>query len=253
MSTTTITPTLTLPNSLNSGEQIEGYKLWVSIPANDDTGVIIDNVLPGDEIIIYDASGICSFDKTNMELVKAIVGLANSVAGDVLMYATDGEAAPFVASWDQAVKKIGDAVGDSDIEHKRRDSYGRDPGTGDYGKHEGGLIVCMPKSKGAVYATSDYYLADDSKSNGRKESYYSSAAKNANLMYPCPVSGGLMSRTATEAGAIHVLAFDENFQDNAGSYNVGLMVIRSERPSGSTSDQVYNNLLGAAPSSSISG
>ena len=96
MSTTTISPTLTLPNRLDSGEQIEGYKLWVSIPANDDTGVIIDNVLPGDEIVIYDASGICSFDKTNMAMVKAIVGLANAVAGDVVMYATDGAAAPFV-------------------------------------------------------------------------------------------------------------------------------------------------------------
>lgn len=253
MSTTTISPTLTLPNRLDSGEQIEGYKLWVSIPANDDTGVIIDNVLPGDEIIIYDASGICSFDKTNMAMVKAIVGLANAVAGDVVMYATDGAAAPFVASWNEAVKKIGDAVGDSDIEHKRRDAYGRDPGTGDYGKHEGGLIVCMPKSKGAVYATDDYYLADGSKDNGRKESYYSSAAKAANLMYPCPVSGGLMRRTATEAGAIHVLAFDENFSDNAGAYNVGLMVIRSERPTGTSSDEIYNNLMGAAPSSSISG
>lgn len=253
MSSTSITPTLTLPTNLDSGAQIEGFKLWVSIPANDETGVTIDNVLPGDEIIIYDASGICSFDKTNMALVKAIVGLANAVAGDVLMFATEGAAAPFVEAWNKSLSAIGNAVGDADIKKTRRDAYCRDPGTGDYAKNEGGLIVCMPKSKGAVYATSDYHLLDGAKSNGRKEEFYSAAAKSANLFYPCPVSGGLMSRTATEAGTIHVLAFDENFSDNAGAYNVGMMILRKERPSGASSDEIRSKLLGAAPSSSIGG
>lgn len=253
MSSTSITPTLTLPTNLDSGAQIEGFKLWVSIPANDEAGVTIDNVLPGDEIIVYYTSGICSFDKTNMAMVKAIVGLANAVAGDALMFATDGAAAPFVEAWNKSVKAIGDAVGDADIEKKRRDAYGRDPGTGDYAKNEGGLIVCMPKSKGVVYATSDYYLLDGTKENGRKLDYYSAAAKNANLFYPCSVSGGLLSRTATEAGTINVLAFDEKFSDNAGAYNVGMMVIRGNRPSGATSDEVRQKLMGAAPSSGIDG
>ena len=74
MSSTSITPTLTLPTNLDSGAQIEGFKLWVSIPANDEAGVTVDNVLPGDEIIVYYTSGICSFDKTkqafNFECLK---------------------------------------------------------------------------------------------------------------------------------------------------------------------------------------
>lgn len=246
MSVTTITPTLTLPTKSESGATIQGFKLWASIPANDDTGIIIDNVMEGDTILIYDASGIASFGKTNMALVKSIVGMANAIAGDVLLYATDGAAEPFLASWNSAVKSIGDAVGDADIEHKRRDAYGRDPGTGDYGKHEGGLIVCMPTSHGAIYATSDYYLADGSKSNGRKTSYYSTAAKNANAMYPCNVSGAILQQTAKQAGAIHVLAFDENFQDNAGAYNVGLMVIRN----GNNVESISSQLQSAGPSAS---
>ncbi len=244
MSVTTITPTLTLPTLSESGDTVDGYKLWASIPANDDTGIIIDNVMEGDTIMIYDASGICSFDKTNMALVKSIVGLANAIAGDVLLYATDGAAEPFVQSWNTAVKSIGDAVGDADIEHKRRDAYGRDPGTGDYGKHEGGLIVCMPSSRGAIYATSDYYLADGSKDHGRKTEYYSSAAKNANAMYPCNVSGAILQQTAKTAGAIHVLAFDENFQDNAGAYNVGLIVVRN----GNDVESISAALQSAGPS-----
>jgi len=247
MSVTTITPSLTLPSTMPNGQQVEGHKLWVSIPANDDTGVIIDNVLPGDEVYVYDASGISSFDKTNMKLVKSIIGLANAVAGDALMFA-EPETAPFVEAWNSALKGIGDAVGDSDIEHTRRDQYGRDPGTGDYGKHEGGLIVCMPESNGVIYATSDYYLGDDSKSNGRKTDYYSQATKDKNAFFPCNVAGGKLSGTAGKAGAVHILAFDSNFSDNAGAYNVGVMVIRGVRPSGKTRDQIVQALLGAGPS-----
>ncbi|WP_025762614.1 hypothetical protein [Dyadobacter tibetensis] len=247
MSTQSITPNLTLPSFLDSGQQIEGFKLWVSIPANDDTGVIIDNVLPGDEIYVYDASGIASFKKTSMKLVKAIVGIANAIAGDVLMVATEGAAAPFVGAWNTALKGIGDAVGDSDISHGRRDMFGQDPGTGDYGKNEGGLIVCMPESRGAIYASDSYHLADDSKSQGRKYQYYSQAIKDKNAFFPCPVPDGRMSGKATISGAVHVLAFDSNFQDNAGSYNVGLIVVRGLRPSGQSTDSVYSKLMGAGP------
>jgi hypothetical protein len=251
--TTLVVPSLTLPltlkdsNGTNIG-QAEAFKLWASIPSNDDVGIIIDNVLPGDEIVIYDASGIASFKSTSMALIKGVVGIANALATSALVYATDGAAAPFVKEWNNALDKVGKAVGDSDIKHGRRDAYGRDPGTGDYGKHEGGLIVCMPESKGAVYATSDYYLEDGAKDHGRKYKYYSDKAKSHNVLYPCNVTDGKMSAVAGVAGAIHVLAFDEKFTDNAGAYTVGLIVIRNERPSGKTRDAVYAEIESAGPS-----
>ncbi|MCW5201277.1 hypothetical protein VU07_05750, partial [Desulfobulbus sp. F4] len=160
MSGIVITPSVTLPANNQDGKQYEAFKVWASIPVCDDKGITIDNVKNGDEITIYNAAGIASFDKTSMKMIKAIVGIANGIAGDILIYATDGLAAPFVEAWNKSLKAIGDAVGDSDIEHKRRDPYGKDPGTGDTGKHEGGLIVCMPGSGGAIYATDDYYFQD---------------------------------------------------------------------------------------------
>lgn len=251
-SITTVTPTITLPiNMAGVTGQIEAFKLWVSIPANDDTGVLIDNVMAGDQIQVYDASGIASFKETSMKLVKGIVGVANAIAGDLLLYATDGTAAPFVMAWNKAVQGISDAVGDSDIKHARRDQYGRDPGTGDYGKDEGGLIVCMPESKGVIYATDDFHFADGAKSHGREYQYYSAAAKNYNVLFPSNVSGGRLTATASIPGAVHVLAFDSNFKDNAGSYTVGLLIIRGIRPSGRTVEQLAASIRGAAPSSGM--
>jgi hypothetical protein len=243
-----ISPALTLPPTMAGAPYaIEAYNLWVSIPANNDVGAIISGVLAGDTLIVYSASGIASFDSTSMKLVGAALGLANAIAGDVLMFATEGAAAPFVAAWNTAASTVIDAVGNADIKSKRRDPYGCDPGTGDYASHEGGLIVCMPECKGAIYASDDYYLGDDSKSKGRRYPDYSAAAKKRNVLYPCPVPGGLMSATASIAGAINILAFDSTFDDNAGSYNVGLCIVRGQRQSGRSVDELVAALQSAGP------
>lgn len=250
-SVVTVAPALTLPPALAGAPYaIEAYNLWVAIPANNDVGAVISGVLPGDTLIVYSASGIASFDSTSMKLVKAVLGIANAIAGDVLMFATEGAAAPFVAAWNTAVSDLGAAVGDADIKSKRRDPYGRDPGTGDYASHEGGLIVCMPESKGAVYATDDYYLGGDSKDHGRRYQDYSAAAKQHNVLFPCPVNGGLMRATATVAGAINILAFDSKFDDNAGAYSVGICVVRDQRGSGRNSDELLAALQQAGPTQS---
>lgn len=245
-----VVPSLTLPLEMNDSNgvhigQVEAFKLFASITANDDTGIIIDNVLPGDEIIIYDASGIASFRMTDMKKVKAVVGIANALTTKALVYATDGAALPFTKVWNSTLEKVGDAVGDSKIKHSRRDAYGRDPGTGDYAKNEGGLIVCMPKAKGAIYATNDYHLTGDTKKKGRKTKYYPSKANDKNVFYPCNVDGGRMSGVAQIAGTIHVLAFDDKFSDNAGAYTVGMIILRKERPSGKTRDALLREIQGA--------
>jgi hypothetical protein len=226
----TIASQLVLPDKVD-GKNPQAFKLSVSIPANDDTGVMIDNVMKGDRIYIYDASGICSFKSAKMKRIKSIVRIANVVAEGILLAATEGAAAPAIPLWNTALKEIGNAVGDSDIKHSRRDAYGQDPGTEDYGKNEGGLIVCMPESKGAVYATDKFHFHDGAKQEGRLYKYYSQAAKDSNVLFPCnhkneKKDGGRLSATASVHGAIHVLAFDSNFDDNAGAYNVSLVVIR---------------------------
>lgn len=250
---TAFSPTLTLPLNyqLASGQSVpaEAYKLWACIPANDETGIVIDNVQAGDTVLIYDASGIASFKSTNMDVVKAAVGIANAIVNGVAIVATEGAAAPFLAGWNGVVDKVQDAIPSGAVQHGRRDMYGRDPGTGDYGKQEGGLIVCMPESKGPIYATSDYYLDDGSKSGGRQTKYFSKATKAKNAFFPCNVSGGTLQGTASMAGAVHVLAFDSKFSDNAGYYTVALLVLRGT--SGKSQQQLISELTNAPPSAGM--
>lgn len=232
----TFSPTVTLPDQDRDGQAIQYFLVWASIPANDDKGIVIDNVLEGDEIEVYNTAGIASFDKVNMEPIKGIVGIINAVAGGAIVLAQP-EMAPLVAGFTAGVEAIVAAVPD-ELGGKRRTAYGLDPGTGDYAKNEGGLIVCMPESSGAIYATDKYHLTGDTKNEGRLYKYYSDATKDVNAFFPCPVikdandptspNNGRMSATSGKAGrgAVNILAFDERFDDNAGYYNVGIIITR---------------------------
>ncbi len=242
-----VVPSLTLPLDMKDSEgkmikDIEAFKLFASISSTDDNGIIIDNVKKGDEIIIYDASGIASFRMSSMKLVKAVVGIANAIGTKALVYATDGAALPFTKAWNKALSSIGEAIDDGKIKHSRRDAYGCDPGSDDYAKNEGGLIVCMPKSKGAIYATDSYHLTGDTKNKGRREEYYSKKTKEKNAFFPCPEKGCRMSGIAEESGAAHILSFDDKFTDNCGAYTVGILVIRKHRPSGKSRNVIIDDI-----------
>jgi hypothetical protein len=232
----TFSPAVTLPAQGPDGQPIQHFLIWASIPANDDKGIVIDNVLKGDVIEVFDTAGIASFDKVNMEPVKGIVGIMNAIV-DGAVVLTQPEMAPLVAAFTAGVATIVDVV-PNELGNARRTAYGLDPGTGDYAKNEGGLIVCMPDSYGAIYATDNYHLTGDTKNEGRLYKYYSDETKKMNAFFPCPVfndpdnptspNNGRMSATSEklERGAVTILAFDEKFTDNAGYYNVGIIVTR---------------------------
>jgi hypothetical protein len=231
----TFSPAVTLPEQGPNGQPIQHFLVWASIPANDDKGIVIDNVLRGDVIEVYNTAGIASFDKVNMEPIKGIVGIMNAMI-DGAVVLTEPEMAPLVAAFTVGVNAIVDAVPD-ELGNARRTAYGLDPGTGDYAKNEGGLIVCMPESYGAIYATDKYHLTGDTKNEGRLYKYYSDETKKMNAFFPCPIfneddpnspDNGRMSATSNQVGrgAVTILAFDENFSDNAGYYNVGIIVTR---------------------------
>ena len=251
----TFTPSITLPNQTPDDVPIQHYLVWASIPANDDKGIVIDNVLEGDEIEVYNAAGIASFGKVNMEPIKGIVGIINVVAGGAIVLA-EPEMAPLVAGFTAGVEAIIDAV-PNELGTTRRNAYGLDPGTGDYAKDEGGLIICMPESSGAIYATDKYHLTGDTKNEGRLYKYYSDATKDINAFFPCPVENdandpaspdnGRMSGTSGKAGrgAINILAFDERFDDNAGYYNVGMVITRHSNMT--PNPQLKEQLIQAVP------
>eukprot|EP01084_Bolivina_argentea_P213789 363001_1 len=116
-----------------------------------------------------------------------------------------------------------------DIKHKRRDGYGQDPGTDDYAKNEGGIIVCMPKAGGALYATDENHLQSGAKQNGRLPKYFSQNVINLNSFFPCNKSGGQMLATAKQDGVLHIIAFDQKFSDNGGTYEVKINITRPSK------------------------
>ena len=265
----TFSPSLTLPIDFQmaSGESVpaQAYKLWACIPANDETGVVIDNVQTGDIVLIYDVSGIASFKETKMKTVKSGISIISAVVNSGVSIGTEiaagvatggvstaasaatgiSLAAPILQGWNSVIDEVQKAIPNDAVKHARRDAYGKDPGTGDCAKNEGGLIVCMPESKGAIYATSDFYLASDAKSEGRKVKYFSSETKKKNAFFPSNVKGGTLLGTATMPGAVHILAFDSKFTDNAGYYKVAIMVLRGT--ANKTKEQLIAELVAAGP------
>ncbi len=198
---------------------------WAVISANHDKGIVLDNLKSGDKVTIADASGIASFGQTDLGEVKSIITVMGAVAWTGVELVTEGDATIFKGLYDAGLKAIKDAMPDK-VTKMRRDAWGRDPGSDDYAKDEGGLIVCMPEAHGAIYSEDDTHLLGDTKNQGRIPEFYPEAIVGKNSFFPCTCKQGLMSKTATTDGAAVVLAFDSNFKDNVGWYEVKITVDR---------------------------
>ncbi|MCP3942967.1 MAG: hypothetical protein GY710_15980 [Desulfobacteraceae bacterium] len=204
-----------------------GYALWAYVSANDDKGLIIDGIEKGDTFHIENASGIASFDKTSLDFVAGIIAVANAITKTGLEVLTEGSSTVFNGVFDEAAKTLEQQFSGKEIKHCRRDAYGQDPGTDDYAKNEGGLIICMPKAHGALYATDgNRFQNNDVHDKGRLTKYYSKNVKNMNSFFPCTRSGGQMKGVADTDGSINILSFDQNFEDNCGYYELKISVVR---------------------------
>lgn len=205
-----------------------GYALWSYVSANDDKGLIVDGIKNGDTVYIENVSGIASFDKTSLDPVAGIIAVANAITKNGLGVLTEGQSLVFNGAFDTAAETLEKKFAGHEIEHCRRDAYGQDPGTDDYAKNEGGLVICMPKAHGALYATDENQFHDnDVHKNGRLPKYFSANVKKMNSFFPCNKNGGQMYATAEVDGSANILAFDQKFTDNCGYYELKLSVVRS--------------------------
>lgn len=201
------------------------FSCWIDIVANDPNGVVISNVKKGDIIEIGLINGVASFEQTTMAPVKSFIAVRAGIMKDSLDYYTLGQADETKDAIEQATKCILESL-PNEIKHKPRDGYGQDPTTDEYSTTEGGIIICMPKAKGAIYATSENYLSDDAKTNGRKQEYFPENIKNVNSWFPCQLEGGIMKKQAEVDGEINILAFEQNWEDSAGDYQFRLTIVR---------------------------
>ena len=210
---------------INEFPEAKKISLWAVVTANDKEGLIIDGLNPGDRVEIDSGNGIASFKDTNMKPLKSIITIAQAATEAGAAVLTEGESLALHDQFQMSFDAIKDAIPDN-IKHARRDAWGQDPGTGDYAKHEGGLIVCMPSAHGAIYATEENYLASGAKQNGRQPKYFSNNINRLNSFFPCMCRGGIREAICKEDGAINILAFDSKFTDNAGYYEFNVDITR---------------------------
>ena len=124
--------------------------LLLVVNASNNIGIPIENVRKGDQIILGPASGIATFskDKGNPRLAGLVGVLAKGavVAGSALGCP---ECAPVIVAANTFAQNEFKAPTE-DAERKPRDAYGKIPGTKDFARQEGGVIICMPEADGLV-------------------------------------------------------------------------------------------------------
>lgn len=214
-------PDVILPDDLEQAD------LWAEISATDDSGVTVQGVEKGDTIKIESVAGICSFSKREgFKRVLSVIGMVGGFAGGGRALFGAQQIEDFGKELKKQAGEIKEQVGNAALGAKRRDGYGYDPGDNKFAEREGGLIVCMPTCHGPFYSSDDFRIVfgGDGDKVGRLPRHYRKFSEKC--FFPCREPDGRMSMKAPAAGTLYILAFDSDYSDNSGSYEVRFQVTR---------------------------
>ena len=202
---------------LDEGER--EWTIWASINTADDHGISVDKVKGGDKLTIEAISGVGYFTGQSgwwkvLSVIYKVSGTfasAGSTAENVLK-ALSGETLPREGKDD-----------DVDGKSKPRDGYGRNLNDGGkFAKEEGGIAVCMPTASGPMYAHGGNHFENGS---GRStENLKEGSEMKENCFFPSRARGTI---DLNGNGVLYIYAFDKNYRDNAGTYE---LKFRIERP-----------------------
>jgi len=209
-----------LPDGFGSGFQWDRADnevlLVMFINAADPLGVSIDGLQAGDQVQIMSASGIASFkqDKGNSTAssLVGVVAAGAQVAATALGYP---EVAPVITAAEAFAK---DQFKATNVRILRRDPFGVDPGSGRGAAQEGGMLVCMPEAGGTFYSGEDrkrWIQGDGTRSDEHLPSHF-----NYTAFFPRQGYTTHNTRICQQSGQMFVLAWDWQFDDNAGFYKV---------------------------------
>lgn len=190
-------------------------EFWAEISATDDSGVSVDKLKEGDELQIIEISGACSFAEGKSGRIQSII----ATAADAALGAA-GAAAWQVAvglmrkDLDEHMAPEGGA--DDNDGGKKRDGYGQEVGgTGNYAQEEGGIIVCLPEAGGVVYSSKKVRRAKGGGGGNTGRGWFFPTRKDVGI-----------KRKINRDGVLRIAAFDSNYSDNAGSYEVKFSITR---------------------------
>ena len=200
------------PDIVFNPEGEEPCEFWAEISATDDSGVSVDKLKEGDKLQIIEISGACSFARGKSGLILSIISTT----------AVAALGAAGAAAWKAAVNSMRRdldkhmAVDGGNDGSKKRDGYGQEVGgKGNYAREEGGIIVCLPKAGGVVYSSEKVRRADDGDRRDTAGGWF----------FPTRQDVG-KARKIDSDGVLRIAAFDSNYGDNAGSYEVKFVITR---------------------------
>ncbi len=209
--------------------------LGMAINAADTLGVAIGGLKAGDKVEVVQATGVCTFDKdTGNPLLSSLIGLL----GDGAEAVVDAESGStqFNSTIQSATQTLQTLAKGSGKGTMPRDPFGIVQGSNSYGLDEGGVVVMMPQAGGIYYSGGGHSPASARLPHvfGQARGLPADLAPYANIVplyflgHTVP-NGGAVCQTD---GVAYVLAWDWNYSDNAGTYQV---VVRLTRGNGSAS------------------
>ena len=80
-----------------------------------------------------------------------------------------------------------------------------------------------------MYAHDTNHLAGIAKAEGRLDKHLDNLMRDE-CFFPNRIPGGRMALEARSSGILYLLAFDNDYSDNSGSYEVAFRIERPERP-----------------------
>ncbi len=197
------------------------WTIWATINAADDQGISIDDIRSGDKVTIESISGVTYF--------AGQAGWWTFLRSGVRMVA-EGAALPMsvgrIASVIDALERnqnLSVVPGEKDSS-KPRDGFGRNLDNGNYAKEEGGVVICGPKASGPMYAHEKNHPRDDT---GRTKDQLKedSEMKYGDCFFA--MRGGASVEIKGD-GVLHVYAFDTNYKDNSGVYEMKFRITRDQ-------------------------
>ena len=189
----------------NAGPDIElkgtgPWTIWAWINAADDHGIQINGVKAKDELEIDFISGIGYFAGASgwWRALSIAIEVAGGVVNPMSKIAAKGR-----------LEEVNKTVPKDEKASKPRDGYGGNLDGGGTATEEGGIIICPPAVRGPTYAKTIKRPDNGGKKNG--------------CFFPTRIDRKI---TITEGGVLSVVAFDSNYADNAGRYEVKLCIKR---------------------------
>lgn len=207
---------------IDLGDDTE-WTIWARVNAADAHGISVNKVQDGDELTIETLSGVAYFGGKSgwWQVLSAIYKVSGAVVP------TGSTAANVITALSEETLPDGGSADDG--VSKPRDAYGKqlDSRDGAFAEEEGGIVVCMPNAAGPMYAHGANHFTKEGQTEDRSDSR--GMKNNSEMPDKCfPVTRDRTVYTIKGDGVLYIYAFDRNYADNAGSYEIKF---RIERPS----------------------